>query len=292
MNKKKIYPIWFAGGALLLYTVLFVLPGLIGIGYSFTDWNAYSDELHFVGLTNFKTVFSASEDYMKIIKNTLTFTFMTTLLKNVLGLALAVLLTKKIKALNFHRAIMFMPSVLSTLILSMVFLSILNPKTGLLNTVFRNIGLDFLALPWLTSPKLALKSVIAVDVWKGVGYITTILIAGILSVPSDYVEAASIDGANGWQKFSYITFPLILPTLATTTVLNVIYGLKVFEIIYSLTNGGPGKATTEVLYTAVFKRFGTGQYAIGTALSSVMFVFMVFIGIFMIRVMTRNEVQE
>lgn len=292
MNKKKIYPIWFAFGGLLVYTVLFVLPGLIGIGYSFTDWNAYSDEMHYVGLTNFKIIFSANENYLKIIKNTLTFTFVTTILKNVIGLALAVLLTKKIRVLNLHRAIMFMPSVLSTLILSMVFLSILNPKTGFLNTFFRSIGLDSLASAWLTNPKLAMGSVIGVDVWKGAGYITTILIAGILSVPPDYVEAASIDGANGWQRFYHITLPLILPTLATTTVLNVIYGLKVFEIIYSLTNGGPGKSTTEVLYTAVFKRFGTGQYAIGTALSSVMFVFMAFIGVFMIRVMTRNEVQE
>lgn len=117
-------------------------------------------------------------------------------------------------------------------------------------------------------------------------------IAGILSISSEYYEAANIDGATGLQKFRFITFPLILPTLATTTVLNVIYGLKVFDMIYVLTNGGPGKSTTEVLYTIVFKKFGMGQYAIGTALSSVMFVIMVFIGVFMIKIMTKNEVME
>ncbi len=292
MNKNKIYPMWFAVVALLIYSVLFVLPGLIGIGYSFTDWSSYSNQLHFVGLENFKTVFSADENYLKIIKNTLVFTLGTTIIKNMLGLALAVLLTKSIRLLNFHRGVMFLPSVLSTLILGMIFTSILNPSSGLLNTFLRDIGLEGLAKPWLTSPHYAFQSVMAVDIWRGTGYIMTILIAGILSISQDYYEACSIDGASSWQKFRFITLPLLLPTLATTTVLNVIYGLKVFDMIYALTNGGPGKATTEVLYTAVFKKFGTGQYAIGTALSSVMFVFMVVIGFFMIRMMTKDEVQE
>lgn len=292
MNKKKLYPLWFAVGALLIYTVLFVTPSFIGIGYSFTNWSAYTEHLKFVGFDNFKTIFSTDENYLKIISNTLKFTFITTILKNILGLALAVLLTKSIKFLNFHRGVMFMPSILSTLILGMIFTSILEPSKGLLNSFFRGIGLPFLAQKWLTSSEFAFASVIGVDVWRGTGYIMTILIAGILSISPEYYEAAGLDGASGLQKFRYVTLPLLLPTLATTTVLNVIYGLKVFDMIYALTNGGPGKATTEVLYTAVFKKFGTGQYAIGTALSSVMFIFMVIIGFFMIRVMTRNEVQE
>ncbi len=292
MKKSKIYPRYFALGALMIYSILFVLPGLIGVGYSFTDWSAYSDELHFVGFENFKIVFSADENYMKIITNTLSFTIITTLLKNALGLILAILLTKSIKLLNMHRSIMFMPSVLSTLIIGMIFKSILDPKSGFLNTFLRSIGLDFLAMKWLATSELAFGSVMAVDIWRGVGYIMTILIAGILSISSDYYEAASIDGANGWQGFWYITFPLLLPTLATTTVLNVIYGLKVFDMVYALTNGGPGKATTEVLYTAVFKKFGTGQYAVGTALSSVMFIIMIFVGSYMIHIMTKNEVVE
>ncbi len=292
MNKKKIYPTYFAAGALIIYFVLFFLPGIIGVGYSFTNWSAYSDELHFVGLENFKTVFSTDENYMKIIMNTLSFTVITTVLKNVIGLVLALLLTKSIKLLNFHRGIVFMPSVLSTLIIGMIFKSILDPKTGLLNTFFRAIGLDFLAQKWLVSTNLAFGSVMGVDIWRGVGYIMTILIAGILAISPEYYDAAAIDGAGAWQKFRYITLPLLMPTLATTTVLNVIYGLKVFDMVYALTNGGPGKDTTEVLYTAVFKRFGTGQYAVGTALSSVMFIIMIIIGIFMIRIMTKNEVVE
>jgi len=292
MNKSKTYPIYFTFGVLLLYTILFVLPGIMGIGYSFTDWSAYSDKLNFVGFENFKTVFSADENYVKILTNTLAFTVVTTIMKNALGLLMAVLLTKHIKFLNFHRGIIFMPNVLSTLIVGMIFTSILDPSTGLLNTFLNSAGLGFLAKPWLTTSQFAFGSVMAVDIWKGLGYIMTILIAGILSISPTYYEAASIDGANGVQAFFRITLPLLMPTLATTTVLNVIYGLKIFDMVYAMTNGGPGKATTEVLYTAVFKMFSTGQYAVGTALSSVMFLFMVIIGYFMIRIMTRNEVVE
>lgn len=292
MNKNKVYPIYFVYGALILYIVLFVIPSVIGIGYSFTDWSAYSDKLNFVGLDNFKLIFSSDEDYLTIIANTLKFTFTTTILKNILGLILALLLTKSIKFLNFHRGIMFMPSVLSTLIIGMIFKSILDPSGGLLNTFLRSVGLGFLAGKWLVTSELAFGSVMAVDIWRGTGYIMTILIAGILSISGTYYEAASIDGASGVQKFRFITFPLLLPTLATTTVLNIIYGLKIFDMIYALTNGGPGRTTTEVLYTAVFKKFGTGQYAAGTALSSVMFVCMAIIGIFMIKIMTKNEVVE
>lgn len=288
MNERRIYPTYFAAGALLLYTVLYVIPSMMGIGYSFTDWSVYSTELHFVGFENYLTVFSPDYNYTKYLANTLEFTIVTTVLKNVLGLLLALILTKRVRLLNFHRAVMYVPSVLSALIVGMIFRSILNPKIGLLNVTLRAIGLDSLALPWLTDSKIAFNSVMAVDIWKGMGYIMTIFIAGIMSVPPVYFEAADIDGANGWQRFRYILLPMLSPTVAVTTVLNVIYGLKIFDMVYSLTNGGPGFAT-EVLYTGVYKEFGLGRYAIGTTLSSIMFIFMLLTGYFMIKLLTRNE---
>ncbi len=288
MNQRKIYPTYFAAGALLLYVVLYVAPGVIGIGYSFTDWSVYSRELHFVGFENFATVFSSGYNYTQYIGNTLVFTVVTTLAKNVLGLLLALALTKRLRLLNFHRAVMYMPAVLSALIVGMIFRSVLNPKVGLLNVTLRSIGLGSLASQWLTDSKIAFRSVMAVDVWKGMGYIMTIFIAGIMSISPVYFEAADIDGANARQRFRYITLPMLMPTVAVTTVLNVLYGLKVFDMVYALTNGGPGYAT-EVLYTGVYKEFSLGRYAIGTALSSIMFVFMLVIGYFMLKLLTRNE---
>lgn len=288
MNKKQIYPTYFTFGTLILYVVLYVLPAVMGIGYSFTDWSAYSDQLNFVGIENFKTVFSSDYNYMKMIGNTLWFTLVTTIVKNVLGLALAVLMTKQVKLLNFHRTVIYLPCILSALIVGMIFKSVLNPKIGLLNTALRAIGLDGLCQKWLTDSKIAFNSVMAVDIWKGMGYIMTIIIAGIMAISPVYYEAAAIDGGNARHCFRYITLPLLMPTLTVTTVLNVIYGLKVFDTVYSLTNGGPGYAT-EVLYTGVYKEFGLGRYAVGTTLSTIMFLVMLVIGYFMIRSMAANE---
>ena len=283
MNKNRTYPTYFVFGALLLYVVLYMLPSVIGLGYSFTDWSVYSEEIHFVGWKNFATVFSADYNYTRMLTNTLVFTVVTTLAKNVIGLALAVLLTKKVKLLNFHRAVMYLPCVLSALIVGMIFKSVLNPKIGLLNTFLRGIGLKFLASNWLTDSKIAFNSVMAVDIWKGMGYIMTIL--------TTYYEAASIDGGGPWQCFRHITLPLLAPTLTVTTVLNVIYGLKVFDTVYSLTNGGPGFAT-EVMYTGVYKEFGLGRYAVGTTLSTIMTLVMLVAGYFMIRHMVKGDGQE
>ncbi len=291
MKKEKVYPLYFALGSVLIYSLLSVIPGIIGIAYSFTDWSAYSKEIHFVGLKNFMEVFSRDSDYLRYIENTVLFTFVTTALKTGLGLLFAVALSRGIKFINFHRGVLYLPSVLPILVTGLVFTSILNPKNGFLNTFLRGVGLDFMAQKWLVDPKIAFFSVMGVDVWRGTGYIMTLLIAGILAIPKMYYEASSIDGANGWQKFRYITLPMLRQTLAVTIVLNVIYGLKVFDMVYALTNGGPGHKT-EVLYTAVFKMMSKGLYAEGTTISSVLFIFMIIIGYFMVKILTKDEVVE
>ena len=291
VNKAKVYPWYFALGAVAVYTIFSVIPGLLGIGYAFTDWSAYSKEIHFVGLANFAEVFSGKGDYLRYITNTLLFTAVTTVLKTGLGLLLAVILSKGIKAMNFHRGIMYLPSVLPILVTGLTFTSILNPKVGFLNSFLKAIGLGALAQKWLVDPKIAFASVMAVDIWHGTGYIMTMLIVGILAIPAVYYEAAAVDGTNGWQRFRYITLPMLRQTLAVTIVLNVIYGLKVFDIIYALTNGGPGHRT-EVMYTAVFKMMSKGLYAAGTTISSVLFIFMIIIGYFMIKILTKDEVVE
>lgn len=291
MNKAKLYPWYFAIGAIAIYTLLSVLPGIIGIGYSFTDWSAYSKELHFVGLENFKEVFDGGGDYLVYIKNTLLFTVITTVFKTVLGLFLAVVLSSNIKGQNFHRGILYLPSVLPILVTGLVFTSILNPKNGFLNEALRALGMSGLAQKWLVDPQIAFGSVMAVDIWRGTGYIMTMMIAGIAAIPKVYYEASSIDGANAWKKFTNITLPMLRQTIAVCVVLNVLYGLKVFDMVYALTNGGPGHRT-EVMYTAVFKMFSKGLYAEGTTISSVMFIFMIVIGYFMVKILTKDEVIE
>lgn len=289
--KGKIYPFYFAGAALLLYLTFYVIPSLMGFYFAFTDWNSYTTQVRYVGLENFRIIFSAGKGYLHYIQNTVIFTIATIILKTIIALGLALLLTKGIQRLaNFYRAIIYLPAVLPMLVIALVFKSILNPATGLLNTTLRGIGFDFLAQKWLVDIHWAMPSVIAVDTWRGVGYIMVILIAGIQAIPKDYYEAASIDGASGWRSFWHITLPLLMPVLTVTTVLNLLYGLKVFDIVFVLTNGGPGRAT-DTVYTAIFEDFSKGRYGVATALSSLLYVVMVFFGYFVIRLMHRKELE-
>ena len=289
---RKAYPTWFAGGALAVYGVFVLLPSLLGLGYSFTDWSSYSSDVHWVGLDNFKTILEPNSVYRVAIVNTVLFTIATIILKTVIALALAVLLTSGVLRLSYlYRALIYLPALLPMVAVGIVFKSILDPEAGLLNSTLRSVGLGSLAQHWLTNLSLALWSVIGVDTWKGAGYIMVILIAGILAIPRDYYEAASIDGASGWQTFLHITLPQLRPVLAVTTLLNLLYALRVFDIVYVLTNGGPGHAT-ETVYTTIFDAFSLGQWGIATALSTVFLIVMVALGYMVLRVMRQSEVAQ
>lgn len=292
MNRKKLYPWYFASGAVVLFTLLCFLPGVIGLAYSFTDWNKFSNEVNFVGLTNYKAIFSGNSDYLRYINNTLLFTVVTTLGKTLIGMLLALLLTQKfIKNRNVHRMIIFIPQVMSYLVVGLVFKSMFHPTTGFINNFLRGVGLDVLAKNWLTDLKLVFPTVMSVDTWKGMGYIMVVIIAGLMSISPEYYEAASIDGATFFQKLRFITIPMLKPVIINVAILNLTYGLRVFDMIYSLTNGGPGN-TTGVINTAVYKEFSRGNYAMGTTLSSVLFLFMLSILYFIIKSMENKEVDH
>lgn len=220
---NKIYPSYFSWATLGLYTVFFIVPGLMGFYYSFTDWNMYSSEIQWIGFHNFSFLFSADENYLKFIANTLNFTISTVILKTLLGLLFAIALNEGIRMKGFHRVMIFMPAIVPMLVVGLIFKSVLNPATGLLNESLRVVGLDMLTQKWLVDVNWAFKSIIAVDTWKGVGYIMIILLAGLQSISKTYYEAAQIDGANSWQKFKYVTVPLLMPALVVTTVLNLLH---------------------------------------------------------------------
>jgi raffinose/stachyose/melibiose transport system permease protein len=285
---KSAYPTWFAAFALLLCGVFVLLPSVLGFGFAFTDWSAYSKTLHWVGLENFATIFDPAGDYLAAIRHTFVFTVATTILKTVFALGLAVLLTSGIRRLAYlHRGLIYLPAVLPVLVVGIVFKSILDPSTGLLNSLLQLIGLGGLAQHWLTDVGLTMWAVVGVDSWRGVGYIMVILIAGLLAIPREYYEAAAIDGASGRQAFRHITLPMLMPVLAVTTVLNLLYGLRVFDMVFVLTNGQYGTST---VYTIVFDNFSRGLYGVATALSTLFFIVMVVLSYFVIRVMQRREV--
>lgn len=287
MNNKKVYPSYFILFPLILYVVLFILPSFMGLCLSLTDWNAVSDEIHFVGLQHFVDIFT-NKRYLLVIKNTIIFAVVTTVFKNVIGLGMALALNKQFRSRNFLRTIFFFPVMLSPLIIGLVFKSIYNPEYGVINEFLQAIGLEALCRDWLGDISVAMGAVIAVEIWRLVGQNMVIYVAGLQAIPEDYTEAASIDGASGFQKLIYIIIPQLLPSITINLILNLIAGLKVFDLVFVLTNGGPARMT-EVLNTVIYKEYSSGRYGFSTALGLIMFVFTCIVAFSVLRAMARED---
>lgn len=260
--EKKYYPLYLIIPALIVFTVFYIGSLAGGLVFSFTNWNIYNfNNPQFIGLENFKDLF-VSTSFLPALKNVVIFAIVTTIVKVGFGILIAILLNNKFKGRNFFRAISFLPCTIGTLVIGYVFSFILQPDTGVLNTFLRSVGLETIALNWLGDPKIALYSVAAVESWIWIGFNVAIILAGLQSIPEDLYEAARIDGATALQRFRKITLPLLRPTINTTITLCVIGGFNVFDIIMSMTNGGPNGATqviSKLSYDAM--RNGTLGYA-------------------------------
>ncbi len=293
MKKNKIYPWWFLLVPLVFYICFFLLPSLLGVGYSFTDWNSRSavDGTHFVGLQNYIEIFKSDKDYAAGIAHTLMFTVVSNVIKLIPALLLAVMLQEGLRFKGIYRTILYLPSILPFVIIGIVFKSIFNFDHGLLNTVLEFLHLDFLQQKWLSDLQVVWKSIFGVDAWRGIGYCMTIFLAGLQTIPQSLYEAAKIDGANFWQRLRHITLPMLTGAVMINLVFGITYGLKVFDIVYVLTNGGPGHAT-EVMTTYSFQLYSTGNYGMSTALNTILLLITAVIGIIVVRVMSKKEVQQ
>ena len=289
MRTGRIYTGWFLAPAVAIYTILFVVPVILGLGYSLTNWNTMSDTVKFVGLKNFQEIFTPNSPYLKSLYITLVFTLFTIITKGGCGFALALLVNARIRSKNALRGVYFLPQTLSPLIIGIVFVSVLSPG-GVVNAFLRSIGLDGLTRSWLVDPNWVLAATIGVESWRMIGWNMVILLAGLQSIPLDYYEAASLDGASYWMQVRKITLPLLVPALTITTVLNTIHGLKTFDLIFALTGGGPG-SLTQVLNVAVFREFSTGRYGMATALGVVVFAITAAIALLIKNAMLRNVVE-
>lgn len=293
MNKKNIYPLWFLVVPLILYIVFFLFPSILGVLYSFTDWNARSTVtgLHFVGIQNYIDIFTSNKDYAFGISHTLVFTIISNIVKLIPALFLAILLQEGVKGKGLYRTIFYLPSILPFVIIGLVFKSVLNYNTGLLNMVLDALHLGFLKQKWLSDLNVVWKSIYGVDAWRGIGYVMTIFLAGLNAIPKSYYEAAEIDGANFWHKLRFVTLPMMTSSIMINLVFGLTYGLKVFDIVYVLTNGGPGHAT-EVLTTYAFQLYSNGQYGMSNALNAILLVITAVIGVMVVKVMSRKEIQQ
>jgi raffinose/stachyose/melibiose transport system permease protein len=260
------YPYWFYLPAAVIFIVFFVVPTISSFYFSFTRWDLFTST--WIGLDNYRTFFQ--EQALIIgLRNTLIYATMTAGLKVVIGLLLAVLLTSKIIARGYLRSVIFFPVLVSTIGVGLTFTALMNPELGLINKALGVIGIT--GLDWLVDPQLAIFSIALVDVWAGVGLATVIFIAGIVSIPSDYYEAAQVDGASRWYSFLHITLPLARPAIATVVTLALIGGLRSFDLIWAMTGGGPGFAS-DTIASVIYKQYQAGFYGLSTAGSVVLFL--------------------
>jgi raffinose/stachyose/melibiose transport system permease protein len=260
------YSYWFYLPGAVIYGVFFMLPTFASFYYSLTRWDLFSST--FIGFANYQTFFQ--EQALLIgLRNTVIYAVVTSSLKVVIGMALATLLTSQIIARGYLRSVIFFPVLVSTIGVGLTFTVLMNPEKGLINEALGTLGI---AGPgWLTDPRLAIFSVGLVDVWKGVGLATVIFIAGIISIPTEYFEAARVDGASRWGIFRQVTLPLARPATATVITLSLIGGLRSFDLIWAMTRGGPGFAS-DVIASVIYKQYQAGFFGLSTAGNVVLFL--------------------
>lgn len=283
---KSSYPGWFFLPAAIIYGVLFLLPTLASLYFSLTRWTLFNST--FIGLDNFAQFFR--EPFLiKGLINTVIYAVVSSGLKVVLGLLLAVLLTSQIAARGYLRSIVFFPVLVSTVGVGITFTVLMHPTQGMINEGLAVLGIK--GPGWLVDPNLALISVALVDVWKGVGLATVIYIAGIAAIPSDYYEVARIDGSSPFQSFFYVTLPLCRPATVTVIILSFIGGLRTFDLIWAMTRGGPGFAS-DTIASVIYKQYQAGFYGLSTAGNVVLFVLISVLVVPLTMLLNRKEGHE
>lgn len=289
-SKVQTWPYVMILPAFILYAVFRLYPVVYGVVISLTEWNGLA-AMKFVGLANYQELIK-DEIFRLALKNNILYTIFTVLGKNALGLVLALLLNKRLKGMVFYRSILFMPVVMSFVVVGILWSWILNPAFGLLNGVLQKLGLSFLILDWLSDPNVALYSVMGVDIWKWTGFHMVIFLAGLQSIPESLYEAGRIDGIRTtWQEVRYITLPLLAPVTLVNVLMSLIGGFQVFDLIYVITAGGPAHATEVIMthmYTVAFKFHRMGYAA---AVSYGLFVIILIVSLIQIRLM-RSERYE
>ncbi|QFS83575.1 L-arabinose transport system permease protein AraP [Roseivivax sp. THAF40] len=271
MTRRSPYPYWFVMPAAVIFTVLFLAPTALSFWFSLTNWDLF--QASFIGLDNFYDFLS--EPYLlRGLTNTLIFAIVTSGLKTVLGLLLAVQLTSGIFGQSLLRSVVFFPVLVSTIGVGLLFAEMMHPTDGAINVALSYIGID--GPGWLTNPSLALYSVALVDVWRGVGLATLIFIAGLAAISPEYYEAARIDGATRTQQFWRVTVPLVQPATNAVIILSLIGGLRLFDLIWAMTRGGPG-FSSDVLASVIYKQYQSGFYGLSTAGNVILFALIAFI---------------
>ncbi|SDW42984.1 multiple sugar transport system permease protein [Amycolatopsis xylanica] len=272
-RRKPILPrVWhfasFGAPGVLIYLCFVMAPILISFGYSLTNYNPFNPPTKFVGLENYKNLFS-DETFLTALWVTTVLTLIVVIVPNVLGLGIALLLDKKGWLYNALRTVFFTPVILSSVVVSIIWQKLLDDQ-GPVNQALRAFGVEH-PPGWLSDPDIALYSVASIVCWQMLGFCVVVYLAGLQGVPAELLEAAEIDGAGPWRRFRAVTWPLLAPSLTINTVVMLISAFKTYDYVKVITNGGPGSGTTA---TIAFNVLATGLDANHAGYASAMAVVM------------------
>jgi raffinose/stachyose/melibiose transport system permease protein len=258
-----------------VFIVLFVIPLAKTFYWSLTDFTGYSLDPAFVGLKNYRIILQ-DPSMLAGLTFTILFTFGTTILITIIAIPLAVMLNQRFFGRNTVRSVVFFPAIPSMAILGLVWTYILSPlESGVLNSALGRVGID--PLPWLADNTLARISVIMVAVWAGAGWHAILYLAYLQSIPVEYNEVAKIDGASPIRQFLHITLPLLTPAIVVSQFLLITNGLKVYDLPFTLTGGGPGFATRTITQSIITSGVAQGRYGLASALAV---MFTIAVGVF------------
>lgn len=269
---------------LIMYCVFFIIPLLMGMKNSFTDWSGTSPDYNFIGIKNYIDIFQDER-----FRNALIFNFKYTILLTVgtviISLIIAIVLNQKIRGRGFFRSVFFLPAILSLVTVGLIWNELFYRVIPLIGEA---TGWGLFESSWLGSPKLAMYAILLVNLWQGCATPIVLLIAGLQSVPQDLYEAAAIDGANAWQRFKSITIPYLIPVLNIVIVTSVKGGLTTFDYIKAMTDGGPMQSTESVGILIYNHAMQEGRFGYSVAESMILFLIIALVSIVTMR-MTENK---
>lgn len=261
--------------ALVLYILFVTIPFVTTLFFSVTNYNSYHlAEYQVIGFRNYAQVFQMAM-LKKAIFNSIKYALLMTFFQSLIAIPLAVLLNRKIKGSNLYRAAFFLPAMFSPLVMGFLWQVMMGPgSTGLINQFLIKLGMESFGF---LSSKNGLNSVIVTQVWQWVGWAVVIYLANLQTISEDMIQAAKIDGASSLQIFFRITLPLLYPGVTVVCISSLIGGLKVYDVVHSMTGGGPGYATETIISAMMKVGFNEGNYALAAAFGAVFFaVVMVF----------------
>ncbi|WP_019913725.1 carbohydrate ABC transporter permease [Paenibacillus sp. HW567] len=289
LSSKKMLTLFLLPG-LLLFLVFYFVPIVMTGYYSLQKWDGINP-MTYIGLDNYVQMFTEDKSFWKAVWNSLAFIGAGVCIQLPLSFALALLVSRKVKGRKWFRNIYFFPVVMSTTMVSLLWVKIYDPNIGMLNALLEAAGLGSLAQAWLGDTGTALLSVLIVTTWHYVGYNMLMLFAGIQGIPEQYYEAAKLDGATGWKAVRHITLPLLADVMRICVVLNVIYALKTFESVYVMTNGGPLDSTTMIALKMFQEAFLKQNFGYGSALAVFMVLECLVIAWVLNKVLTREKIE-